>query len=160
MNQLQHDPTRLGGPCRRCSLKYTAKTAYIPCFEEGDTFGTWLARLNEEARELAAPALAARTRTEFYDDWAADAREYGATEEQISTLISKSIREMKTLLEGKCPKCGAPSVRYVNSQWQQGPSDVAGMWVMYRCSTQPPPGERRGDDVCGFTMDLKEVVTG
>ncbi len=34
------------------------------------------------------------------------------------------------------------------------------MWVMYRCSTQPPPGERRDDDGCDFMLDLKEVVTG
>ncbi len=159
--QLQHDPTRLGGPCRRCSLKYTVKTAYIPCFVEGDTYGTWLARLPEEARELAAPALAARTHPEFYDDWVTALREQGASEEIIRSEVEASIREAKALLEGKCPKCGAPSTRYVKSQWQQqGPSKMAGAWVMYRCSTQPPPGERRDDDVCGFMVDFKEVVTG
>ena len=159
--QLQHDPVRLGGPCRRCALKYIVKTAYIPCFVEGDTYGTWLARLPEEARELAAPALAARTRLEFYDVVAAKMRERGVPEEQIRSYIAESILEMKALLEGKCPKCGAPSTRYANyPHWQQGSSEVPGVWVMYRCSTQPPPGERRGDDVCDFMMDLKEVVTG
>ncbi len=156
--QLQHDPVPLGGPCRRCGLKYSVKNAYIPCFVEGDTYGSWLARLPEEARELAAPSLAARTYPRFYDSLATVAREGGISEEQIDSLIEESIREANALLEGKCPKCSAPSTRYVNSQWQQGSSDVPGVWVMYRCSTQPPPGERRGDDVCDFMMDLKETV--
>ncbi|KKK83199.1 hypothetical protein LCGC14_2795820, partial [marine sediment metagenome] len=79
--QLQHDPVPLGGPCQRCGLKYTVKTAYIPCFVEDDTYGTWLARLPEEARELAAAALFIRTRLEFYDDVAAKMREKGVPEE-------------------------------------------------------------------------------
>ena len=158
MNQLQHDPVPLGGPCRRCGLKYTVKTAYVPCFVEGDTHGTWLARLNEEAREAAAPALVARTRPEFYDDVAAKMCEKDLLEEEISSYIAESIREMKALLEGKCPQCGAPSTRYVDSQRQQGSSEVSGTRVMYRCSTQPPPGERRGGDVCDFMLDLKETV--
>jgi len=47
--QLQH-ATQLGpgGPCRRCGLSYSPRTAYIPCFLEGDTLATWLAR-NAEA---------------------------------------------------------------------------------------------------------------
>lgn len=155
--QLQHDPTRLGGPCRRCALKYTVETAYIPCFVEGDTYGTWLARLPEEARELANPALAARTPPEFYDGWVTAARKKGVSEEMIRSEVEKMIREVKALLEGKCPQCGAPSTRYANyPHWQQGASEVPGVWVMYRCSTQPPPGERRGDGVCDFMMDLKE----
>lgn len=154
--QLQHDPVPLGGPCRRCSLKYSAKAAYIPCFVEGDTYGTWLARLPEEARELAAPAIFIRTRSEFYDDWAKALREQGASEEIIRSEVEASIREAKALFEGKCPKCSAPSTRYVKSEWQQGPSERAGAWVMYRCSTQPPPGERRCDDVCDFMVDFKE----
>src|SRR5579872_6135017 len=44
-NQLQHDPTSLGGSCRRCGIRYSSTTAYIPCFEEGDTFDVWKAML-------------------------------------------------------------------------------------------------------------------
>lgn len=51
---LQHDTGPQGGqPCKRCGLRHTGhKTAYIPCFEEGDTYETWYARLNEGAREV------------------------------------------------------------------------------------------------------------
>lgn len=47
--QLQHDTGPRGGqPCRRCGMSYSPRTAYIPCFVEGDTLATWLAR-NAEA---------------------------------------------------------------------------------------------------------------
>ena len=50
--QLQHDTPGPGGgkPCRRCGMVYSPKTAYVPCFVEGDTRETWLARLPEELR--------------------------------------------------------------------------------------------------------------
>ena len=47
---MQHGPSGpggVGGPCRRCGLVYSVKTAYTPCFEEGDTLETWQARQNE-----------------------------------------------------------------------------------------------------------------
>jgi hypothetical protein len=50
--QLQHVPSGpggVGGPCARCGLVYSIKTAYTPCFKEGDTFETWQARQNEVA---------------------------------------------------------------------------------------------------------------
>jgi hypothetical protein len=50
--QLQHCPHPEGGPCCRCGLRYSLKTSYIPCFEEGDTFETWKARQNEAVQEL------------------------------------------------------------------------------------------------------------
>lgn len=43
--QFHHDTGARGGqPCRRCGMSYSPKTAYIPCFVEGDTLATWLAR--------------------------------------------------------------------------------------------------------------------
>jgi hypothetical protein len=45
--QLQHNPSGpggIGGTCRRCGLVSSAKTAYIPCFEEGDTLESWQKR--------------------------------------------------------------------------------------------------------------------
>lgn len=33
--QLQHETKwGPGGPCRRCGLRYSTKTAYVPCFVE------------------------------------------------------------------------------------------------------------------------------
>jgi hypothetical protein len=55
-NQLQHDTGPSGGqPCRRCGMSYSPSTAYIPCFIEGDTLATWLAR-NAEALSGAVVA--------------------------------------------------------------------------------------------------------
>jgi hypothetical protein len=41
--QIQHAAVD-GHPCTRCGIKYSQKTAYIPCFVEGDTLKTWVAR--------------------------------------------------------------------------------------------------------------------
>jgi len=100
--------------------------------------------------------LSARTRPEFYAKWAATARETDLPEEHIDSYIAEQIQAARALLDGKCPKCGAPSARYVDYVRQQGPSDMPGAWVMYRCSTQPPPGEFRPNDVCDYMLDLKE----
>jgi hypothetical protein len=74
----------------------------------------------------------------------------------IDAEIATSIRVAKSLLEGKCPKCGAPPARYVDYKLQQGPSRIPGTWVAYRCSTAPPPGQERPRGVCDFMIDLKE----
>lgn len=100
-------------------------------------------------------ALLSMTRPEFYAEWAARAREAGGSEEGIDSYIAEQIRIARALLEGKCPKCGAPSARHIDYERQQGPSEMPGVWVMYRCSTAPPPGQLRGD-ACDFMMDLKE----
>lgn len=42
--QLQHDVPSYGGPCQRCGIKLNQNTAYLPCFFEGDTLKTWVAR--------------------------------------------------------------------------------------------------------------------
>lgn len=53
--QLQHETgLNVGGPCTRCGLVYSRKTAYTPCFVEGDTLDTWRAR-NPEALDGADP---------------------------------------------------------------------------------------------------------
>jgi hypothetical protein len=58
--QLQHDTGSRGGePCRRCGMSYSPRTAYIPCFVEGDTLATWLAR-NAEALGSAEPETSER----------------------------------------------------------------------------------------------------
>jgi hypothetical protein len=48
---LQHSPIYPGGPCRRCGLSYSVKTAYVPCFEPGDTIETWRVRQGDALRE-------------------------------------------------------------------------------------------------------------
>jgi hypothetical protein len=45
---LQHAPMSIGGPCRRCGLRYSPKISYVACFEEGDTLETWMARQHDE----------------------------------------------------------------------------------------------------------------
>ena len=99
--------------------------------------------------------LLARTSVAFYDGWSALAREADISEKNIEASSAESIRTAKALLDGKCPKCGAASARYVDYARQEGPSEVPGVWVMYLCSTAPPPGQpRRG--ACDFMRDFKE----
>jgi len=100
-------------------------------------------------------SLLSLTRPETYSEWASFAREAGLSEEDIDSYIAERNREARALLYGKCPKCGAPSARYVDYARQQGPSEMPGVWVMYRCSTAPPPGQLRGN-ACDFMLDLKE----
>jgi hypothetical protein len=54
--QLQHGGSNdvPGHPCSRCGLRYSRATAYIPCFEEGDTLSTWQAR-HQEALDACPP---------------------------------------------------------------------------------------------------------
>jgi len=53
--QFRHDSTSIGAPCGRCGLVYSPKTAYVPCFEEGDSFETWKARQPVELQPLLKP---------------------------------------------------------------------------------------------------------
>lgn len=53
--QLQHITPSVGDACARCGLVYSSKTAYVPCFEEGDTFETWKARQPEAIQPLLLP---------------------------------------------------------------------------------------------------------
>ena len=39
--QLRHSIPDSGLPCDLCGLTYSPETAYIPCFENGDTFEMW-----------------------------------------------------------------------------------------------------------------------
>ena len=100
--------------------------------------------------------LLARTYPNYYTRWAVAARRAGGTDEEVAKQVQTWIKEAHDLLAGKCPKCGAPVARYVDYEKQQGPSDVPGAWVQYRCSTAPPPGERRPDGVCDLMIDIRE----
>lgn len=101
-------------------------------------------------------SLVARTRPEFYEDYIAKLREGGAAESDIERAVARDVREASELLAGRCPKCGAPSAKYVDLKRQEGPTNVPGRWVQYRCSTQPPPGELRPEGVCDFMVDLTD----
>jgi len=101
-------------------------------------------------------SLLARTKPEFYTDYVSRLRAMNILYETIDELIAEEMRVAQSLLGGKCPKCGAPSARYVNRELQQGDSEMPGAWVMYRCSTQPPPGTPRPPGCCDFMCDLKE----
>jgi len=57
--QLQHHSIN-GGSCSRCGLRYSVKTSYVACFEEGDTFETWFERQCEEVKEMIRPGSAAK----------------------------------------------------------------------------------------------------
>jgi hypothetical protein len=101
-------------------------------------------------------SLLARTRPEFYDEYRHSARRAGVEDATIAAAIATAIREAKSLLEGKCPKCGAPSARYVDRTGPTNVSSIPGAWVMYRCSTAPPPGQLRPESACDFMLNLKE----
>jgi hypothetical protein len=53
--QYRHDSASVGAPCGRCGLVYSQKTAYVPCFEEGDTFEMWMVRQPAELRPMLRP---------------------------------------------------------------------------------------------------------
>lgn len=91
--------------------------------------------------------LLERTDPGFYSEWATAAREAGLSEKEIDEYVDRAIAEMKALVNGKCPKCDQPARRIVVSHSR---------WVLYRCSTQPPPGQLRGDGVCDYMCDLAE----
>lgn len=100
--------------------------------------------------------LQAMTGSKFYSEWIARALEIGIPETDIYGYVEKCVGEARALLAGKCPLCGAPSARYVDYERQSGPSEIPGIWVMYRCSTQPPPGQERGKGACDYMLDLRE----
>jgi hypothetical protein len=50
--QLQHVTSSPGAPCQRCGLRYSMKTSYVPCFEQGDTYDSWYARQDEAVQAL------------------------------------------------------------------------------------------------------------
>lgn len=97
-----------------------------------------------------------RTRPEFYAELAASLRTAGLTDADVEEEIARHVQEAKTLLDGKCPKCGEPIARYVNYREAVVPPPP-GVWVQYRCSTAPPPGRSRGS-ACDFMVDLRESL--
>ena len=107
-----------------------------------------------------AEAFEARMRSDFYVAWITVARKNGASEDDIAKGVAREIAEAISLGEGVCPECNEPAVAYYNGDWQQGPSDLEGVWIMFRCSTQPSPGQCRPEGVCGFMLDLKMPLKG
>jgi hypothetical protein len=49
-----HTPETVGGPCKRCGLSYSLKTAYVDCFADGDTFQSWAARQSQETLAMSS----------------------------------------------------------------------------------------------------------
>jgi hypothetical protein len=87
-------------------------------------------------------------------------REAGASEEEIERIVAQARAEWETIKAGKCPKCGAPVRSYLDHRglrsWQD--PKVAGQWVMYRCSTQSPPGSSIRTSACDFMLDRFEEM--
>lgn len=54
-NQLQHITNPPGTPCKRCGIAYSAKTCYVACLEDDDTFETWFTRQHDEVKPLVHP---------------------------------------------------------------------------------------------------------
>lgn len=105
-------------------------------------------------------SLEALTKPESYASAIEHYRSVGIAEATITKIIAARIKEAKDLYEGRCPQCGEPSARYVDYQRQQGDKGGApGVWVQYRCSTQPPPGQVRPAGVCNFMLDIVEGET-
>lgn len=102
-----------------------------------------------------------RKKRSYYAEWEQRARDdAGLSEERIAKVIGEWIRESDELSKGRCPKCGALATRYVSHEHQHGNlprSFGEGLFVMYRCSTQPPPGTLRGPEACTFMIDIFEV---
>lgn len=90
--------------------------------------------------------------------YAAGLIERGCTPEDAREAGESLKRELTAILvERVCPKCGAPIRSTIESN-QHGPVELppGGVWVSYRCSTQPPIGTLRPDGCCDYMMDLYE----
>lgn len=101
-------------------------------------------------------SLLTRTKPEYYDEYRERGLQLGANPRSLERQIQIFITEARSLLAGKCPKCGAPSARYVDYQRQQGGHSAPGAWVQYRCSTQEPPGTPSKPGTCDFMVDYIE----
>ena len=97
-------------------------------------------------------SLEARTKPEFYDKTVRHYRSCSMKEPDIAKAVAESIAEAKSLLAGLCPQCGAAVASYPANKTCTG----GGNWVMYRCSTAPPPGQLRPAGVCDYMVDLLE----
>ncbi len=105
-----------------------------------------------------------------YRDYIQALRAGGATERTIDGCVRWMHGQERAIARRRCPDCGRPLVRYgatetasrraasglsVATSWQDalGP----GGWVMYRCSSQKPPGEYDPGKPCGFMVDRFEA---
>ena len=98
-------------------------------------------------------ALRIRAHHKAHDSYTADLRRRGVPEVEITRSVEHDLHVFSSLSEGRCPACGSQATAYSDSR-QVGPSDVSGRWVMFRCSTQPPPGNLNTSP-CRFMMDIK-----
>lgn len=109
--------------------------------------------------EIDPKAFDRRRQRSHYDEWVTHARAMDVPEENITKQVDLWVHEAESLAAGKCPKCGEPATRYVNYDYQPH-SATLGTFVMYRCSTQPPPGTLRPKKCCDFMVDLLEPGQG
>lgn len=92
--------------------------------------------------------------------------EAGASEKKIAKCVLWMHVQDSAIARGKCPECGRPVVRYGSADTNKrraaaglpsGPKLGVGEWVMYRCSSQKPPGEYDPDKPCWFMLDRFEA---
>ncbi len=92
--------------------------------------------------------------------------EAGASEVKIAKCVREKHRVDSAIAGGKCPECGRAIVRYGSGDTNArrtaaglplGPNLGVGGWVMYRCSSQKPPGEYDPDAPCRFMLDRFEA---
>jgi len=93
-------------------------------------------------------------------------RDTGADEELIERCVRSVYRYDSAIARGRCPECGRALVRYGAAETARVRATVGfpprsnlgiGGWVMYRCSSQKPPGEYDPDRPCDFALDRFEA---
>jgi len=128
--QFRHDSASIGAPCGRCGLVYSPKTAYVPCFEEGDTFESWRARQPEELRPTLQPPVGVVRPRDIFVDGSVSALEEarGSLVQALLGLTTTSrlrsraaasevVTAMSTLL--------AAHIRDATSAWAHAEDDLA-----------------------------------
>lgn len=98
-------------------------------------------------------ALRLRAHPKAHEPHAADLRRRGVPETDIAQSIEHDLHVFAALSEGRCPSCGSQATAYADPR-RTGHSNVSGRWIMFRCSTQPPPGNLN-ESPCRFMMDIK-----
>ena len=112
-----------------------------------------------EKLELDPKVFDQRSKRTHYDPWVSHAKAAGLSEEKIAKQVDLWVSETESLAAGKCPLCGEPVARYIDRNHQPHAATI-GTFVMYRCSTQPPPGTLRNPKGCLFMVDYQEPRQG
>jgi DNA-directed RNA polymerase subunit RPC12/RpoP len=68
-----------------------------------------------------------------YDSFRERALAGGATASEVDDAIAFMKAEDKKIDAGACPDCGSKITRTLDPR-QSGPTEVAGMWFIYRCT--------------------------